>query len=130
MGWDPKEKRIGRRKQIPSIPIAWCRHPKVGGGSRCRDAKNVDGRIVQVSVTGAGIIAKTHPKLAVQSVVVIHCLGLSSPVIVRRIDPDIYPGESYYGVEIMEHASPLADVLRRRFLDPSPGVPGDATSPR
>ena len=27
MDWGPKERRIGRRRQIRSVPMAWCRDP-------------------------------------------------------------------------------------------------------
>lgn len=118
---DPKEKRIGRRRHIPSIPMTWCSSPK--RAPRCRDERRTDGRVVEVSLTGAGIIAKTLPKVDLGDVVVIHCLGYICPVVVRRIERDLYPGESYYGVELLEGATPLADELRRRYLDTAPGAP-------
>ena len=56
-------------------------------------------------------------------VVAIHCLGFISPVVIRRIDLDLYPGESFYGVELTDGAQPLADELRRQFLDTNPSSP-------
>lgn len=118
---DPKEKRIGRRRHIPSIPMAWCSNPK--RAPRCRDERRVDGRIVEVSVTGAGLVATTLRKAAVGDIVVIHCLGYICPVVIRRIELDLYPGESYYGVEMLEGATAFADELRRRYLDTAPNAP-------
>ena len=118
---DPKEKRIGRRRNIPSIPMAWCSNPK--RAPRWRDERRVDGRVVEVSLTGAGIVASSLPKVELGDIVVIHCLGYICPVIVRRIEPDLYPGESYYGIELVEGATALADELRRRYLDTAPGAP-------
>jgi hypothetical protein len=117
---DPKEKRIGRRRHIPSVPMAWCRAPRKG--RRCKDGDRVDGKIVEVSVTGAGIIALTLPKATVGDEIVIHCLGHTCPIVIRRIEPDLYPGESYYGVEFLDAAQRLADDLRRRFLDSAPSA--------
>ncbi|HRW37535.1 MAG: hypothetical protein KDB04_11610 [Acidimicrobiales bacterium] len=117
---DPKEKRIGRRRNIPSLPMTWCSNPR--RAPRCRDDKRVDGRIVEVSVTGAGIIATTLKKASVGDTVVIHCLDHICPVVIRRIELDLYPGESYYGVELLDGAGSLADELRRRFLDSAPGA--------
>ena len=116
-----EEKRIGRRRHIPSVPMTWCSNPR--RAPRCRDDKRVDGRIVEVSVTGAGIIAKTLTNVEVGDVVAIHCLGFISPVVIRRIDLDLYPGESFYGVELTDGAQPLADELRRQFLDTNPSSP-------
>ncbi len=117
---DPKEKRIGRRRQIPSIPMAWCSNPRKA--PRCRDQRRVDGRVVEVSVTGAGIVATTLTKAGVGDMVVIHCLGYITPVVIRRIELDLYPGESYYGVELLDGATAFADELRRRYLDTSPNA--------
>jgi hypothetical protein len=124
---DPKEKRIGRRRHIPSVPMAWCRNPRKG--PRCKDGDRVDGRIVEVSVTGVGLIATTLKKVELGEPVMIHCLGYTCPVVIRRIEPDLYPGESYYGVELLEPAQALAEDLRRRFLDSAPAAPS-GFSPR
>lgn len=108
------ERRIGTRRQIRSVPMAWCRDPS---NPSALDAElRPDGNIVQLSVSGAGIIAVTHPYLEVGRTVLIACLGVTGAVIARRIDLDVYPGESYYGVEFAEPTSRLGEVLQETIL--------------
>src|SRR4051794_17896427 len=94
--------------------MAWCRDPQRPSAF---DAEtHPDGNIVELSVSGAGIVAITHPYLEVGKLVIIAAMGLTGRVIVRRIDLDVYPGESYYGVEFGEPNSQLAAVLHGAFL--------------
>ena len=115
------DKRIGKRRQIRSVPMAWCRDPS----HPCAfDAEtNPDGGIVELSVSGAGILATTHPYLDLGKVVMIATMGTTGLVIVRRIESDAYPGESYYGVEWGEPNSPLGTALRETFLAKATGAP-------
>lgn len=122
MEWAPVEKRIGKRRQIRSVPMAWCRDPS----NPCAfDAETrPDGRIIDVSVSGAGLVAVSHPYLELGSVVLIAAMGMTDKVIVRRIDPDIYPGESFYGVEYAAADSRLGEALRKAYLHKE-GAPTD-----
>ena len=114
MDWIPTEKRIGKRRQIKSVPMAWVRDPLKPSPFDAETSP--DGRIVELSISGAGMVALTHPYLEVGKTVLIACVGMFGPVIVRRIDPDVYPGESYYGVEFGEPNSPLGQALHRAYL--------------
>jgi hypothetical protein len=108
------ERRIGTRRQIRSVPMAWCRDP---ANPSAFDAETrPDGNIVELSVSGAGLIAVTHPNLAVGRTVLIASMGVIGLVAVRRIDLEVYPGESYYGVEFAEPSSRLGQVLHDTFL--------------
>lgn len=108
------ERRIGTRRQIRSVPMAWCRDP---ARPSAFDAETrPDGNVVELSVSGAGIIAVTHPYLGVGQTVLIACMGVTGAIIVRRIDLEVYPGESYYGVEFAEPSSRLGEILREAFL--------------
>lgn len=112
--WIPTDKRIGKRRQIKSVPMAWVRDPS--NPSPFDAESRPDGRIVELSISGAGMVALTHPYLDVGRTVLIACVGMVGPVIIRRIDPDVYPGESYYGVEFGEPNSRLGDALQRSYL--------------
>jgi hypothetical protein len=114
MEWAPGEKRIGRRRQIKSVPMAWCRDPS--NPSPFDAEVRPDGRIVELSVSGAGLVATTHPYVEIGSTVLIACMGCTGLVIIRRIEPDMYPGESYYGVEFGEPNSVLGQTLHRSYL--------------
>lgn len=121
MDWAPVDKRIGKRRQVRSIPMAWCRDPQRPNAS---DADtHPDGRIVELSVTGAGMVAITHPYLQIESRVMIATMGYTGVVIVRRIDPDMYPGESYYGVEFADVNGPMCQTLQRAFLVKATNAP-------
>ena len=115
------DKRIGKRRQIRSVPMAWCRDPQ--NPSPFDAETSPDGRIVELSVSGAGIMAITHPYLAVGRTVMIACVGMTGLVIARRIEPDVYPGESYYGVEFAEPNSRLGETLNQMFLATAANAP-------
>ncbi|WP_421120309.1 hypothetical protein ACE2AJ_03015 [Aquihabitans daechungensis] len=94
--------------------MAWCRDP----ANPCAfDAeRHPDGNIVELSVSGAGIIAVTHPYLEVGRTVLIATMGVTGAVVARRIEHDVYPGESYYGMEFAEPASRVREILQETFL--------------
>ncbi|HWJ96991.1 MAG TPA: hypothetical protein VNQ33_02460 [Acidimicrobiales bacterium] len=124
---DHIERRIGVRRQIRSVPMAWCRDP---ANPSPYDAQvRPDGNLVEVSVSGAGLIAVTHPYLQEGTKVLIACLGAVGPVIARRIEPDVYPGESYYGVEFCEPNGRLAQTVYSTFLAKTRDAP-DVYLPR
>jgi hypothetical protein len=50
------------------------------------------------------------------SKVIICAAGVAGVVIIRRIEQDLYPGESYYGVEFGEPNSRLGAMLHERFV--------------
>jgi hypothetical protein len=93
--------------------MAWCRDP---AHPNPFDAdEHPDGNIVELSVSGAGIIAVTHPFLTVGRTVLIAAMGTTDAVVARRIEQDVYPGESYYGVEFADPNSRLAADLQQAF---------------
>lgn len=61
------------------------------------------------------MVAVTHPNLQVGSSVLIAAQGLVGKVVVRRIDQDLYPGESYYGVEFVDAHAELPRTLQTAF---------------
>jgi hypothetical protein len=117
----PVEKRIGKRRQIRSVPMAWVRDP-ANPDPWAADTKP-DGRIVELSVSGLGMVAIDHPYLEVGSTVLIAAAGEVGKVIIRRIDPEMYPNQSYYGAEFAQAESAFAKVLQKGFLHRDRNVP-------
>jgi hypothetical protein len=112
--WIRGERRIGTRRQIRSVPMAWCRDP---ANPNPFDAdQRPDGNIVELSVSGVGIIAVTHPYLEVGRTVLIAAMGTTGALIARRIEPDVYPGESYYGMEFADPNGRLPSELQQTYL--------------
>lgn len=108
------EKRIGKRQQIRTIPMAWAREPE--RPPAFGPEENPDGRIVDLSVSGMGIVARTDESLEVGDQMVLACLGTIGRVYLRRIEHHIYPGESFYGVEFAEPNGPLTLTMQQSFL--------------
>ncbi len=123
MDWAPMDKRIGRRRQIRSVPMAWCRDPNQPDPFGAEKAP--DGNVVELSVSGAGLVAVSHPYLTIGGSVLISCVGLVGLIIVRRMEPEIYPGETYYGVEFGEPKSALAEALQRSTLTGAANAPSE-----
>lgn len=94
--------------------MAWCRDPANPDPYAAQTAP--DGVLTELSVSGAGFVATTHPYLDVGQTVLIACLGATGAVVVRHIDRDRYPGESYYGVEFGDPTGRLTTVLHETFL--------------
>ncbi len=101
--------------------MAWCRDPSNPCASDAQTRP--DGNVVELSVSGAGIIALTHPYLDVGRTVLIACMGVTGAIVVRRIDLEVYPGESYYGVEFAEPTSRLGKVLQEMILAKATNAP-------
>jgi hypothetical protein len=116
------EKRIGRRRQIPSVSMAWCNDPPLADDIG-RITSDPDGRITDFSVTGAGFIARSRPDVAIDQVVNIACLGMAGPVRIRRIDHESYPGYSFYGVEFADPNSAFTQAIQDWVVSSSPDAP-------
>ena len=115
MGWDVTDKRIGKRQQIKSVPMIWVPEPAPPGWG-FRAETEPDGQIVELSVSGAGIVARTRPDATIDSIVSIACLGVTGRLIVKRIEADIYPGESYYGMAFADSNSELTHALYNTIM--------------
>jgi hypothetical protein len=117
----PVEKRIGKRRQIRSVPMAWVRDPNHPDPWAAENKP--DGRITELSISGLGMVAISHPYLEVGSLVLITAAGEVGKIIIRRIDPEMYPNQSYYGAEFAENESTFAKVLQKGFLNQDRNVP-------
>ena len=105
MDFNQWDQRIGKRQQVRSVPIAWTKDPERPSGFAAES--HPDGRIVEVSVSGAGIVATADDTIEVGDKMHLQCLGAIGPVLVRRIERNMYPGQHYYGIEYAEPNSAL-----------------------
>ena len=112
------ENRIGTRVAVDPIAVVWM-VPKSDRPSRLRrSATEHAGRIVDVSVTGAGVEGPVHPRLSVGAHAVLVFDGGRSEVRVRHIQPTVDPQVVVYGVEHVRLHHGLRDAV---FLATSRG---------
>lgn len=109
------ERRIGRRFDAPRNRIAWRVDRPVLGLPWVRRRSEV-GLLVNVSVSGAGVLAPDCMDLQPGSRVTIGFEGTTGDVIVRRISSCGGESQNLYGIEFAEPASPLTSLVYDTFL--------------
>jgi hypothetical protein len=114
------ERRLGRRFKAPRNRIAWRLDRSVRGVPWLRRRAEV-GLLVDVSVSGAGVLAPDCMDLQPGSRVTIGFEGTRGQVIVRRISSCGDESQNLYGIEFAEPGSPLTSVVYDTFLA-EPGV--------
>ena len=103
--------RIGARVRIDPIAVVWV-VPKSATPSRLRRSSTEHpGRLVDVSVTGAGVEGPVHPRLTVGAHVVLVHQGGRSEVRVRHMQPTVDPDVLLYGVEHVRLHQGLRDAI-------------------
>lgn len=109
----PIDRRIGRRVPIEPIDVTWLLTVQESGrfGRRRHGVREVPGRIVDVSVTGAAIEGPSESGPRVGAEVKIRACGGDSVVKVRRSQPGDRPGRCRYGVEFVALHRGLADQV-------------------
>ncbi len=110
----PRDRRIGERIPIEAIDIAWMvSASRPSGLLRRRATGPVEepGRVLDVSVTGAGIEGPDHPDLVPRSKASLAFEGGVSVVRIRRKVLTDTPGVAFYGVELED----LDEALREAF---------------
>ncbi len=121
----PRDRRIGERIQIEPIEIGWIvSGTRSSGLLRRRSNGPVEepGRVVDISVTGAGIEGPDHPDLVPRSKASVAFEGGVSVVRIRRKVATGTPGVAFYGVELEE----LDPALREAFYSAlGKGRPGE-----
>lgn len=93
--------RIGHRYDLAGLDVRW----GPGNGKA--------GQIVDLSVSGAGIVAPTDRRAAVGEVITIAIEGQPTEAIVRDIRPAERDGYQHYGVEFLDTPAELLAVLNR-----------------
>lgn len=109
------EQRIGRRHPVEPTKIRW----RVDGKKKRMFGKSSPpqhGVIVDMSISGAGIRARTDDDLAVGASVGIEVGGHVGAVTIRRISDSDVSGESIYGVEFANPNAKFARWLHHQLL--------------
>jgi hypothetical protein len=121
----PRDRRIGERIAIEPIEVAWLLASTRSSGllrRRTSEAVEEPGRVVDISVTGAGIEGPDHPDLVPRSIASVTFEGGVSVVRIRRKVATTRPGVAFYGVELEE----LDERLREAFYSAlGRGRPGE-----
>lgn len=111
------ERRVGSRHSVAWLEVGW-RYwigPPEEGGSR--PVGTATGHLVDVSVTGAGVMAPASPYVGVGVAVALDFAGLHGGVVIRRVDA--VNGEAsarLYGVEFLDVHSELGVALGDAFV--------------
>ena len=106
------EKRLGKRQSTPDIRIGWRIDRETRRGLRMKPDPQ-EGVIIDISVTGAGVLAPASDELRPGSRVRISFDSHEGTVSVRRIAPTSDPAVSRYGVTFEEGHGPLIDAVNR-----------------
>ena len=110
-------RRIGDRVPVDINEVEW----EPAGQRRSLLRRNrPTARIVEFSVSGAGIIAPAEPPLVVGHLVTIRAQGHEGTVRVRRVEPTGDPATVRYGVAFVCLDTPLHDLIAQRIAGTFP----------
>jgi hypothetical protein len=113
---------MGERISIEPIAVAWEVTPRRGSGLlRKRGPAEEPGRVLDVSVTGAGIEGPDHPDLVPRSKATVTFEGGRSVVRIRRKVATGQPGVAFYGVELEDLAPELREAFYSALGEGRPG---------
>lgn len=124
---DGFDRRIGERCDVEGLEVAWItRHPGDAGGLLRRRAAHLveqSARIVDVSITGAAVVAPASTHLHRGATALIRVDGREAVVRIERCTPTLRPKVMRYGVqfcsidpELRERLTRLVDEGRRTRL--------------
>lgn len=109
------QRRLVERYRVEQFRLAWdVQERKAGLLGRRRESSSRAGEVMDVSITGAAVLAPTDPTIRRGSTVVIEVDGHRGAVRVRHVRPTEDPERSVYGIEFAEVEPELHD----RFLRP------------
>lgn len=110
------ERRLGRRYHINPVRVGW-RLRRVDTINGQVELPATDGgHLLDLSVTGARIDAPYSPDLDLEMSLVIDLMGVSGPVVIRRITPSKNPENRVYGLEFSDPDGPLTDLVHHKLL--------------
>ncbi|CAN5300510.1 hypothetical protein BH20ACT3_BH20ACT3_01810 [soil metagenome] len=118
-------RRVGRRHPIRAVPITWRADlPPPTGFRKRRRTGPLSAHMVDLSVSGAAIVAPPASDLGVGSKVLIDFEGHPGRVLIRRVAPGpVASAGSLYGVEFAEPNGELTSALYDLFIRHTSGVP-------
>lgn len=124
------ERRLGKRHVLGPVAVRWkldgmAVDPRRGWGEPEKAG------LLDLSVSGCRIMARTSDDLAVGDWTTVAIRGRSGPVVVRRIEPASHEGFSTYALEFLDPMSPLTQLVHEALarkadptrFDPEPPVP-------
>jgi hypothetical protein len=112
-----KDRRLGTRHVLGPVAVRWRLDdgPVVGPADQDRDDGPERAGLLDLSVSGARIMARTSPDLSVGDWTTVSIRGRSGPVIVRRITPSRQEGFSQYGIEFLDPMSELTQLVHEEL---------------
>ncbi|HXH56063.1 hypothetical protein [Iamia sp.] len=116
------ERRVGRRHDVGPVIVRWDVDTNTEGSRRRGRRRRPEPRpseaagLLDVSVSGVCVMARTAGDLRVGSTTVVSIKGARGPVIARRISPSAKAGFSIYGLEFGDGTSPLTQMVHRDLL--------------
>lgn len=114
---DDKDRRLGARHVLGPVAVRW--RLDVGPMGQAVLTDDIDDAeragLLDLSVSGARIMARTTDSIAVGDWTMVSIRGRSGPVIVRRILPSRQEGFSQYGLEFLDPMSPLTQLVHEEL---------------
>lgn len=104
-------RRLGERIPLGEVLVAWRVGEVVPGRLRDKPRPAEVGRVLDVSVSGAAIVAPAAPELRKGRVVAIRLDDAEALVRIRRIDAFGEDDWRVYGVELLEADLPFRDWI-------------------
>ena len=117
------ERRIGKRRGVEPVRVGWMvdRPERVGRRLRRRLAGMPGhGVLLDVSVSGAQVLAPADPEIRIGTRFDIEVKGVVGRVVVRRIVHSATPDLCLYGVEIPPESGDLARLFSESLFTPYP----------
>jgi hypothetical protein len=114
-------RRLGERIPLGEVLISWRVDEVIRGRLRDKPRPAEIGRVLDVSVSGAAIVAPASPDLRPGRVVAIRVDGADALVRIRRIDGFGEEDWRLYGVEFLETDLELRDWINRLLDARRPG---------
>lgn len=111
-----KDRRLGTRHVLGPVAVRWrLDDGPVAPTDQDRDDGPERAGLLDLSVSGARIMARTSPDLRVGDWTNVSIRGRSGPVIVRRILPSRQTGFSQYGIEFLDPMSELTQLVHEEL---------------
>lgn len=112
-----KDRRLGARHVLGPVAVRWRLDdgPAVGPQDQGRDSGPERAGLLDLSVSGARIMARTSPDLSVGDWTTVSIRGCTGPVIIRRIVPSRQAGFSQYGIEFLDPLSELTQLVHEEL---------------
>jgi len=113
---DDKDRRLGTRHVLGPVAVRWrLDEGPCGPVDQGRDEGPERACLLDLSVSGARIMARSSPDLKVGDWTNVSIRGRSGPVIIRRIIPSRQQGFSQYGIEFLDPLSELTQLVHEEL---------------